>query len=227
MSITLQNLHDRLEPFLLVHIPKENLDLLVDADFLRIFNDVANDLNLAADIRWERFYKKCTTANAEDTDLTNYLLDGDIAKIISFKYKASTWRTQYYSYTADRVVLKVAPSSDTQLYIHYIRDTEDLVDLTDEVDLPDSVVPDFENLIKIRMQIDYGDYKSMTYEGALEFYARKVMAKLPRRNLGGPRRSWLDSSTDDNLYEIKKNWIGMENFAADVSGDYIHVGGNS
>ena len=227
MSITLTNLQDRLEPYLLVHIPKENLDILLDADYLRIFNQVANDLNLAACIRWEHFYQKCNATNAEDSDFTNYLLQGNIAKIISFKYEADDWKDQYYGYVDDQIFLKVAPDEDVQLSIHYIRETEDIADAADEVDLPNAVLDDYENLVKVRCRIDYGDYKTMTYEQAIEYYAQKCMRKLPRRNLGGVRRTWFDLSTDDNLYEIKDHWLGLENWTVDVNGIYTHVGGNS
>ena len=149
MSITYQNLNDRLRPFLLAKLDKGVLDLLVDADFLRKYNQVSSDLNSRGFIRTERYYKKTGTTNAEDTELTNYKLAGDILKVMSFKFEDTTCDDQYYTFINDRIVLKVAPGDGIQMDIYWLRDVEDIEELTDEIDLPDEIVDDFEELIKV------------------------------------------------------------------------------
>ena len=233
LATTLQNLYDRLEPYLLVHLGKEVLDLLVDADFLREFNRIAQDFNLAVPLRWERYFKETGATHAEDSSYTNYLLQGPIAKVISFKYEDDAWQSQKYSFVNDdinnsgRIILKTAPTEGVQLDLHYIRNLDGLVNPTDELDIPDNVLIDLENLIKVALRIDYGGgFEKMTYEQALEFYAEKARWKIPRRNLGGVRSYWFGLEGDGNKYDIVDHWIGLENFTADVNGDYYYTGDN-
>ena len=227
MSITYQNLNDRLRPFLLNKLDKGALDLLVEADFLRKYNQVSSDLNSRAFIRTERYYKKTGTTNAEDSDLTNYLLAGDIIKIMSFKFLDSSSGDQYYAFIDDRLVLKVAPGDGIQMDIHWLRDVEDIEELTDEIDLPDEIVDDFEELVKIKLQVDYGDMNNADYSAALDFYANKAKRRTSIPQLqGGVRGYWFGLSGDQNRYEIVDHQISLDNFTAGAGGNYIHVGGN-
>ena len=227
MAITYQNLKTRLLPYLMTKLDKGVLDLLVDTDFLRKFNQVASDLNSRAFIRTERFYKKTSTTNAEDSDLTNYLLAGVILKVMSFKYEDGDAASQYYTFVQDRIVLKVGPTSGIQMDIYYLRDVEEIADNTDEIDLPDEIVDDFEELVKIKLQVDYGNLSNVDYTQYLDFYANKAQrrAHIPKLQ-GGVRGSWLGMSDDKNRYEIVDQYISLDNFITDVNGDYVHVGGN-
>ena len=227
MPITYQNLNDRLRPFLLTKLDKGVLDLLVDADFLRKYNQVSSDLNSRAFINTERYYKKTGTTNAEDSDLTNYLLAGDILKIMSFKFLDTSCNNQYYSFINDRIILKVAPGDAIQMDIYWLRDVEVIVELTDEIDLPPEIVDDFEELVKVKLQVDYGDMNNADYSSALDFYANKARRRafIPKLQ-GGVRGYWLGMSEDDNRYEIVDHYISLDNFTASAEGIYYHVGGS-
>ncbi len=227
MAITYQNLKDRLLPYLMTKLDKGVLDLLTAADFLRKFNQVASDLNSRAFINTERFYKKTNTTNAEDSDLTNYVLAGVILKVMSFKYTDAASGDQYYTFVNQRIVLKVAPGDGIQMDIYYLRDVAEIVNNADEIDLPDEIVDDFEELVKIKLQVDYGNLTNVDYTQYLDFYANKAQrrAHIPKLQ-GGVRGSWLGMSDDKNRYEIVDQYISLANFITDVNGDYVHVGGN-
>ena len=226
MAITVQNLKDRLQPYLIHHLPDDVLDILTDDDFVRVFNQVARDLNSAASIRVERFYKKANTTNAADSDLTNYLVQGVIQKVYSLKYIDDDWEGQEYTYTQDRLIFKSAVPEDTQIDMRYLRETEDVTDTAaDEIDLPDVVVDDYEQLIKKKFRVDYGDLKDFDYETALQYWAGKVVDKLDYKALSGQdvRGSWMHQTGDGFIYQIEDHYIGLENFTADASGNYFHV----
>ncbi len=227
MPITYQNLNERLRPFLLTKLDKGVLDLLVDADFLRKYNQVSSDLNSRAFINTERYYKKTGTTNAEDADLTNYLLAGDISEVMSFKFLDTSSIEQYYAFINDRIVLKVAPGDGIQMDIYYLMDVEEIVELTDEIHLPDEIVDDFEELVKVKLQVDYGDMNNADYSAALDFYANKAKRRTPIPQLqGGVRGYNFGLSGDQNRYEIVDHQISLDNFTAGADGNYIHVGGN-
>ena len=50
MAISRAEVQSRLTPYLLVHLDKNVLDLLTNAEFTSIFNDVAKDLNEEAQL---------------------------------------------------------------------------------------------------------------------------------------------------------------------------------
>ena len=226
MSISVQQIHNRLLTYLNVHLPDNVLKALIDTDYIQYYNDVARDMNSIADIRKERFYKKCNSTNAEDDNLLNYLAQGIVLKIYKLKYIDDAYETQYYTYINDRIVLKVTPESNTQMDIHYLRDIEEVEELTDDVDLPDSVIPDYEQLLKVKLLIDYGGRTDLDYEYLLEKYAKKSRTKINDDYKSGVDAYWFGQDGCDSLYDITENWIGIENFTADVNGNYIHVGGN-
>jgi len=224
MAISLDAIKNRLRPYLLAHWSEEVLDFMTDDDFLNIFNDVANDLNEEAQINLERFYKETGSVNAEDDEYTNYLMAGDILKVIAFKYEGSDWETQYYSYIDDRIILKVSPSEGTQMDIKYIRKCEDLVDSTDEVDLPDTVIPEYVELLKKRLLVDYGPATTDSYESALIYYGQKALSKIQMHvvNTTRIRRFWM-RQMDDSLYHIEDHYISLDNFVSDSNGNYHWV----
>lgn len=223
MSINLSEIKDRLRPFLMTHWEPDVLDLMVDDDFLNIFNDVANDLNDEGQINLERFYAKTGSTHAEDSNYTNYLMAGDISKVLSFWYEAADWDDQYYSYTADRIILKETASSGIQMDIRYLRKCEDLVDPTDEVDLPDEVIPEYMELLKKRLLTDYGTQKVESYESALMFYSSKAYGKMNVRIIEKRlSKTWMGQVGGDN-YDITNNYISLDNFVSGVDDNYSYI----
>jgi len=224
MAISLQNIYDRLRPFLLANIDGKILDLITNTDLIRIANQTANDLNSRAVVNLERFYKKTKSGIAEDDDLTNYLVQGDILNVYSFRYQDSGYEDQYYSYTGDRLILKNAPTSEVVIDVLYLRRCEEVANLSDEVDLPEVVIDDYEQLLRLRMIADYSAEQA-NYETALTYYAMKARQKIARPLATGEvRGTWLGQSGDGYFYQIEKNYIGMENFTAGVDGNYYYVG---
>ena len=225
MPITVQNLHDRLRPYVEIHVPEENQDRLLNADYLRIFNAVARDLNAYANIHVERFYKKTNATNAEDSDLTNYLVQRKIIKVFELRYESSAYEDQYYTYINDRLILKVAPEDEAILDLLYLGDTEDASELTDEIDIPDAIVDDYEQLIKIKIRIDYGGLTNVSYEESLKYWANKAQRKKdrPPLGLGEVKNHMMLLDGDGDIYNITNNYIGIENFISDVNGNYSWV----
>jgi hypothetical protein len=223
MAISVSEIHSRLQPYLSVHLKEEVVDLLIDTDYLRIMNDVANDLNDRGFLNMERWANTGGSVTAEDSGYTNYLMQGEIQNILSFYYEDSDWETQRYSYTADRVILKDS-AADVDMDIRYLRKCEDVSLTTDEIDLPEAVLVDYMELLKTRLRIDYGNLTKTDYETALEYYAEKASRKVngPKPKVDGVHRHWFYDD-DDEQYNITSQYIGIENFVADVSGNYSFI----
>lgn len=226
MALSLTKIKDRLRPFLLARIEGDILSELSDSDFLDIFNDVANDFNDVAKINLERYNKETGSVAAESTDTTyrNYKLQGEISKILYFKYEDDGWASQQYTYTQDRIALKNQPDDGVEMDIRYLRKCEDLEDPTDEVDLPDSVLPEYLELLKARLLADYGKASNMDYESALNYWADKASGKVQRHAVNdlGVLRDWFYQN-DDMKYDITDHWISEDHFIANASGDLIYT----
>ena len=226
MPISIGQLNDRLSTYLKVNLPKEVFKALRDEDYILIYNDVARDLNNVGQFHLERYYKECNIDNAEDTYLLNYLLRYNPLKILRVKYRNSDYANQYYTFIEDRIVLKSTPPENTILEVRYLRDIIPVEDPTDEIDLPGNVIIDYEQLLKTKVLVDYGGRKDLDYEAILQVLALKGRNKLNENLKSGVRPYWFGQQNDDFLYDITKNYIGIENFTADVDGNYMHVGGN-
>jgi hypothetical protein len=224
VAISRAEVQSRLQPYLLTHLDKQVLDLLTNDEFVDVFNDVANDLNETAQLNQERYLETGSDTTAEDDGFTNFLLAGDISRIYSFKFEGSGWRTQKYSYTEDRIVLKDS-AEGIVLDIKYLRKCEDVDVVADEIDLPSSVLMDYVELLRVKFRMDYGNYPAGSYEAALQTYvAIKAQQNVPNMYSGsGIRRNWFQQTGDDNVYEIIDQWISMDNFVADVNGIYTYI----
>jgi len=229
MPISRKRIESRLQPWLPTKLPEQVLDDLVPEDFLDNFNQVANDLNEKAFINVERYYKKTGTDNSEDSLATNYLAQGVILNVLSFKYESSEWKSQYYGFNGDRFFLKVAPDDGIQMDMWYLRQCEDIDVLTDEIDLPEAVYHDYFELLKFKILSDYGLGNVRPYEEMLSYYGAKVLQKIPQVALQneGVRRSWFELNNDDTIYEIGDQWLSLDNWTVDANGDYFHVDGSS
>jgi hypothetical protein len=226
VAISKAEVQSRLQPYLLVHFDKKVLDLLTDSDFVRIFNDVAKDLNEEAHLNQERWKNEGSTTTAEDSSITNFLMQGLVLRVYSFKFESSSWQDQRFSYIQDRIVLKES-ADGTDMDIQYLRDCEDVSLDADEIDLPNQVLMDYVNLVEAYLNMKYGEGDAGTYEEALRFYGQKAQMHVQHRAMRdeGVRRSWFDLDTDDNKYDLSdRYWVGMENFTSDASGNYTYVG---
>ena len=213
MAISKSTVEERLRPFILRSVDKDVIGLLTDDEFLGMYNDVAKDLNEMAEIRVENYYRECSTDSAEDDNLTNYLTQRPILKVFSFKYEDEDWASQIWTWDIDSngngvIVLKTAPASGVQMDIWYLGDLEDVTDDSDEIDLPDNLLPEYLSLLKKRILADYTD-QNVEYEKWLDYYAEKARMKTEDRMVDRTRlrRSWLGLTGDDHKYEIDKQWV--------------------
>jgi hypothetical protein len=207
VAISRAEVQSRLQPYLLVHLDKNVLDLLTNTEFTSIFNDVAKDLNEEAQLNQERWDKTGGSTHAEDAEYTNYLLQGVILRVYSFKFKDEDY-------------------AEIEMDIHYLRQCEDIDILADEIDLPNAVLTDYVELLKVWFRAQYGDAGMGAYEQALVYYGQKAQQQVQNQVLRneGIRRNWfLLDTDDDNLYEIAGQWVGMENFVRGIA-DYTWVG---
>ena len=226
MAISLTEVKNRLRPYILFHWNEETLGLLDDTDFLNVFNDVADDLNTQAQINLERWYAKTGSTHAEDSDYTNYVMAGDVEKVFFFGYDSDDWEDQYYSYVDDRIVLKVSPAADIQMDVRYLRKCEPLTDPTDEVDLPEEVLSDYVELLKVRLLIDFSEkVPNMTYQEALMLYGEKAKGRMKRHVINSVpvQRYWFRQSDDSTKKLNDQHYISMDNFVSDVSGNYSYI----
>jgi len=226
MAISKNTIEERLRPFILRSVNKDVIELLTDSEFVDMFNDVAKDLNESAEIRVENYYKETNTTNAEDAELTNYLTQRAILKVFSFKYECDSWVDQIWSYTKDTngngvIILKTAPTSGVQMDIWYLGDLEDVSLTTDEIDLPDNLLPEYLELLKKKILADYTDIQ-VEYESWLDYYANKARMKTENRMMDRNklRRSWLGMTGDDHVYEINEQWVSAADNIYYAGGKY-------
>lgn len=229
MSISKLALHNRLRPFILAKVSPLVLDNLLDANFVQLYNDVARDLNQGAEIRIEWFYQKTVAANAEDTNLTNYKTQRKILKVFEFKYEADGYADQVWTYVYEdtdgdgRIILKTTVTSSIQMTVLYLGDVEKVDDDTDEIDLPDSTLPEFIELCKKKILADYSQDEIVNYEEMVKYYSDKVRMKQDRIiTKGGIKPYWLGLVGDEALkYQILDQYVTAgDNVTAGVDGNY-------
>lgn len=210
------------------NIPPEIIDNLQDSDFAVMWNYVARDINDLAQVHVEKFYQKATADNAEDANLTNYLLQGVIRKIFQIYYWDDAASNQYYTWNPNtaRLILKVAAVENTIIEIYYLRDIEEVVstDDTDEVDLPEEAYFEFLDLVKAKLKSDYLRGDDSLYQVKLQAVARQMLIKVKSPLLKTKvQGTWMGGLGDDRYYDITDKYIGIENFTVDVNGIYTHV----
>jgi hypothetical protein len=122
-------------------------------------------------------------------------------------------------------VFRTYPVADTQLDIMYLGDTLDVTDDTDNIDLPQNILPEYLELLRAKILSEYGESPVTDYETLLQYMADKVSMKVQRRPLqeAGMRKYWFNMEDDGTVYEISHNEVGEENVTVDVSGNYIFI----
>lgn len=230
MSLLLSEIKTKMQPYVLRHIDKNTAEWIFDTEFVDIVNYVQNQLNELGYLNAERYYRK--TVNGTN----NYEMAGDIIKIRRFKYEDSTYESQYYAVVQSVygsgethegqfysvIVLKNTPAtSETQMDIHYLRRCFDLTVDSDPLDLPDKYIPEFLELLKIKIRVDFGNEDPALFEKYLDYYANKCRAKSNRPDINEGRvvRYWgrLDA-TSDLLYDITEKRLSEDHVISGESG---------
>ena len=218
MSLSLSQIQDQIQVWALRKFPEDVIGGMDDTEMLNLFNQVAEDFNVEAGIRRERYYMETTAGE------TNYELQGVIREIYLFKYHDTDFETQYYSYVNDTIVLKNSPGGDVLLDIHYLRATEVMANPADEVDLPDVLLLDYMDLIKKRMEVEYGDVEDAVYMTYLREKGKVAGRGRHVKSINdGVMRHWGTYATDDSVYDITSQWVGQDSLAIDVDGHYFFI----
>lgn len=233
MAISKSDIQSRLKPWLRINLPTEVLQNLRDADFLDLFNDVARDLNELAQIHIERFYKTTNATNATPTDseIRNYKTQRRILRVYDFRFEDANYQTAIWTYIKEdadgdgRIVLKTQPGEGTQLDAWYLGDIEPIADDSDEIDLPESVLMEFFELVKKKVLVDYGKSENLDYEQAVQYYSEKAYSKKESKLMisdGGVKPYWFGGVGDRAFkYNVMKNYVSpADNVYTDGSGDY-------
>jgi len=226
MAISKLRVENRLRPILSAKLPKEVLDQLVEEDFLEIFNEVAYDLNSTAFLRLERYLKNTGSSTAEDDAFTNYLVQRKIEKVLRIKIKDSDWLDIKWTYLNDRIALSQT-SDGAELDILYLGRPEDIEADSDEIDLPVEVESEYLALLEAKLLSRFAsDNGGTTYQQAIEFYGPRSRRKV-NKNIyysQGIKRHWMRQTGDDTVYDIKSNYISLDNFITNAAGDLVYSG---
>jgi len=226
MSVTLQNIYDRIQPFLLRKLSKEQLQDMVNADFLVLANSVQEDVNIEAYANRERYYRLTDGTNVAE-------LVGEPINIYKFKYNGdyridSTQKwclaTNVSAGTLTSIIFKSTPSAGIRLEIDYLRKANTLVDLTDEIDLPSQLEQDYMELLRTKTLTVYGDEDPLRYEMELERRFTKMNVRVRELPDDGVRSSMAGFTSDDFDYDLVDNEVGNENVVADINGAYTWIG---
>jgi len=218
MAYLVNEIQNKVRAELRRKLPFETLPLITNEEFYDICNRVQRDINIRAEVHWERYYQDATA------DETNYEMAGKILKVVYFYYESSDYADQRYTYIDDVIVLKTAPSA-VQLDIRYLRDTGDISGPTDEIDLPDNLMSDFIDLVRTLSMIRFGDMPQERYDAELEAKIPMIKMQLPRRGAlpdKGVLRYDPSGERNDFKYVITNNWVSADSVVYDGS-NYIFI----
>ena len=148
---------------------------------------------------------------------------------MSFKYEGDDWEDQIWTYLYEdadgdgRIVLKTAPTASIQMTVLYLGDVEEVEDDTDEIDLPDNVLPEFVELCKYKLLSDYSEKSNIDYERMVQVFSDKARMKQDRIVTNtGIKPYWLGMTNDEAYkYQILRQWVSAgDNITADLAGNY-------
>ena len=226
MAVTLQNIYDRIQPFLLRSLSAEKLNWIFDSELIVLANAVQEDVNIATYANREKFYQK--------TDGTNVVeLSGEIIDLYEFKYfgdfrvnSTQKWcvALNVAAATFTSIIFKSTPSSGIQLEIDYLRKTGLLVSASDEIDLPSQLEQDFMQLLRTKILTVFGDLDPQIYEADLDSRFTKMNVRTRDNYNSGAKSSMAGFVSDDFDYDLIDSEVGDENVVADINGAYTWVG---
>lgn len=225
MAISKARVENRLRPILQAKLPKEIIDQLTAEDFLEYFNEVAIDLNSVAFLRMERYLKETGTDNSEDDDATNYLVQRRIEKVLRISLDDPDWEDIRWTFTDDRIALSQT-STGYNLDVLYLGRPEEVTGSTDEIDLPDEVLEEYLELLEAKLLSKFSDNGNINYREMMEYYGAKARRKANKQIYynHGIRRNWFHQKGDDEVYDIKKNYVSMDNFVTGIDGNLTYTG---
>jgi hypothetical protein len=234
MSITWSEIKTKIRPYFLRFVEPEIIEFITDSDIADVCNFVADQMNEAAHINVERYYRKTVI------DQNDYEMNGDIIKIIYLKYESGDFTTQKYTVVPvayaegddnegefySVIVFKITPTSaNIQLDILYLRRCHKILPTadTDQLDLPDKVIPDFLELLKTKIRVDYGNADPLIWDRDLQIKCNSIIGKLDNPDIkkGRVRNYWgVMDTKDDNFYDIVDKRLSEDHVYTDVNGNF-------
>lgn len=217
MILLVGEVKDRIQTWALRNFDPEVLRLFTDDEFIDLINQVQRDMNTAGQVHWERYHRDTTSGT------TNYEMPRVILEVAWFKYKSDDWQDQHWSHINDTIVLEDTPDGEIEMDIELLGDTEDVIDDTDQIDLPETMQHDFLDLLRTKFAVEFGKSEEAIYQMKLLQFSKTVEHKRHHRDTGGVWRHWGVPNLGDEQYDITENWISNTNLVADVDGDYYFV----
>lgn len=217
MIFSVNDIKTRIQMWAIRNLDPSILSKISDDEFIDILNTVARDFNIAGTIHLERYHKDTTAGT------TNYEMAGVILEVFWFYYKDDDYATQHWSHISDTIVLEDTPSGETEMDIEYLRDIEDVLDDTDQIDLPEPLQMDYLELVRTKFKVEFAGAEDALYQLKLDEKAKNMGRKRHSRDTGGVWRHWATPDKDDTQYDITENWISNENLVSDADGDYFFV----
>jgi len=217
MIFLVSEVKDRIQMWALRNFEPGILQLFTNDEFIDLLNQVQRDMNTAGQIHWERYNRDTTSGT------TNYEMSRVILEIAWFYYKSDDWTSQHWTFINDTIVLEDTPSGEVEMDIESLGDTEDVLDDTDEIDLPETMQHDFLELVRAKFAVEFGKSDESLYQMKLDRFAKSVPHKRHHRDTGGVWRHWGVPSLGDEQYDITENWIENENLVTDVDGNYYFL----
>ena len=214
MPYSLTNIKEIIQPWAVRNIDPNGLSDFTDTEFLDMVNRVQDDLNVAGAINLER---RMQTMSAGDF---NFQVQGVIIKVLWIFFKSAAWNDQYWGFVQDTLVFKETPTDDVVIDCEYVRKCEDLALAADELDLPEAYMHDFIDLLKKRMQVEFGQLEEALYLQYLEGFGRLAGRKQHTQKTGGTWRHWFIPEKGDDLYDITDNYVSKDSIYTGVDGKY-------
>jgi len=214
MPYSLADIKSLIQPWSLRNFSSDQIHDFDDDEFVEMVNKVQRDLNSYGAINLER---RRQTMDAGDF---NKQLTGDIVKVIWIKYEDYDYADQYWGFVGDTLVFKETPTNDVVIDCEFLRQCEDVADDTDEVDLPEAYMNDLLDLIKKRMQVEFGQLEEALYYQYLKGLGRDAPIKRHHNRTGGVWRHWFLDEKGDDQYDITDNYVSQDSIYVGDDGLY-------
>ena len=198
-----------LKKFLVRKISPKILALIDDAELIELYNVVARDFVLSANLLNDKYSQVFSGINIE--------LKPEITAVQSFLHVGGAFTQQEWAIAEDHIIVLKLEVSNIPIQIFYSRLPSPLQDLDDEIDVPIKYNKELIELVKAKVLYDFADGNIADYETLLQRYTDDVRRSDSLYGLGKPRKYWMGLPGDDSYYEIVDKKVTRENIIRDVN----------